>query len=150
MKKYWLLVNFQKANRLIFDSIFNPRFDIPLACSIVVSSIPWVNIYWICCRLCVSVSDMPCFWCREGGLWGLISHTDKSQWPRVSHTLVLDVRYCGSMWAVSFSLTTLLISHLGFLGLEAVSLTFLPSVQPKIVPGTVSTNMSLCVEWWWI
>lgn len=47
------------------------------------------------------------------------------------------------MWAVSFSLTVLLISHLRFSGLEAVSLNFLPSMQPRIVFGTVNTYSSV-------
>lgn len=71
--------------------------------------------------------------------------------PRVLHIVELDVRCYGSMWAVSFSLTMLLISHLRFSGLEAVSLNFLPSVQPRIVFGTVNTYSSVCVlsggEW---
>ena len=69
--------------------------------------------------------------------------------PRVLHTVVLDVRYYGSMWAVSFSLTMLLISHLRFSGLKAVSLNFLFSVQPRIVFGTVEHLLiSVCAEWW--
>lgn len=65
--------------------------------------------------------------------------------PRVLHTVVLDVRYYGSMWAVSFSLTVLLTSHLRFSGLEAISLNFLPSEQPRIVFGTVNTYSLVCV-----